>query len=130
MSSASQKVFLNCLNDFEKLLAEETFALKKGNFEYLNQLLKTKSRALDELVKNKQQANIQSGQHAELDARVKAVIDQQEANRRAINTLLAANLAEQKKLHSQTKQVRNVCGTYTAAIASGKHSVAKANFQA
>ena len=130
MSAPSKQDFLNRLESFEKLLAEETFALRKGDFDYLNQLLENKRVALDELVSVKELAGIERGQDQVLDTRLDTAVNQQDINRRTIATIIADNLGEQKKAKTQSKQVREVCGTYTAAIASGKKRPYQSHFEA
>ena len=130
MNAPSKKDFLSRLESFEKLLAEETFALRKGNFEYLNQLLDNKRVVLDELVRAKELNGIERGQDAALDTRFDSILQQQENNRHTIATVIENNRREQKQLKTDFKQVRTVGGTYTSAIASGTQRSARTHFQA
>lgn len=130
MSKLSKQDFLNRLESFEKLLAEETFALRKGDFTYLNELLENKRIALDALVDAKAQAGIQRGQNEALDSRLTNAVHQQDTNRRTIAALIEKNLADQHQTKTGAKQVRAVCNTYTSAIASGKTQAAQAGFKA
>jgi|GEM_PF-5697434 len=130
MNAPSKKDFLSRLESFEKLLAEETFALRKGNFEYLNQLLDNKRVVLDELVRAKELNGIERGQDATLDTRFDSILQQQENNRHTIATVIENNRREQKQLKTDFKQVRTVGGTYTSAIASGTQRSARTHFQA
>lgn len=130
MKDRAYKNFLAQLTQFEKWVAEETFALKKRNFTYLNEVLINKRNTLDALITVKERAGFEKGSDSEIDQRIAAAIHQQSKNQRHIITLMEDTRTQQQLSQQESKKLKGVRGTYTSAIASGKRSQRNKRFEA
>lgn len=123
--------FVILLKDLEKWVSEEAYAIRKGDLNYLEEILPQKASGLEYIVAAKEKLTTPLEAYPDLEERVKQLKIDQAENQSQLSQLIAQNRTEKQDQNLGVVRLKNVGGTYgRSAYTQSRRQPVRSSYEA